>query len=133
MISFLKEHFDNYRDTSMGVFMARDTSLSHESGTSIGIHSNLALAPFDLGVTEEFELSSARSEISGIDEVKIHIQRLSGQPKDWARLNKVLIDDLRKQFLIWRSLRPEIMEEYRARTLVALNRSQPDSDSEATQ
>ena len=133
VISFLKEHFDNYRDTSMGVFMARDTSLSHESGTSIGIHSNLALAPFDLGVTEEFELSSARSEISGIDEVKIHIQRLSGQPKDWARLNKVLIDDLRKQFLIWRSLRPEIMEEYRARTLVALNRSQPDSDSEATQ
>jgi hypothetical protein len=36
----------------------------------------------------------------------------------------VLLDDLRKQFLIWRSLPPETMEIYRRRTLTALGTEQ---------
>ena len=85
------------------------------------------LAPFDLGVTEDFELRSAPSEIEGIDEVKIKITRKSGQPKDWQRLNKVLLDDLRRQFLIWRSLAHETMEIYRHRTLEAIAENKVES------
>ena len=48
------------------------------------------------------------------------LHRLSGQPKDWQRLNKVFLDDLRQQFLIWRSISPETMEHYRQQTLEAL-------------
>ena len=77
----------------------------------------LALAPLDLGVTQTFELQSTPSEVEGIDEVTINVTRQSGQPKDWRRLNKVLLNDLRRQFLIWRSLNHEIMESYRRRTL----------------
>ncbi|MDP7135100.1 MAG: hypothetical protein QF437_31675, partial [Planctomycetota bacterium] len=62
------------------------------------------------------------SEIPGIDEVNIKLTRLSGQPKDWQRLNKVMLDDLRRQFLIWRSLPAETMEIYRERTLVEMGR-----------
>jgi hypothetical protein len=116
VVSFLREHFDNYRDTGLGVFMSRDARLvPRERG--MALHARLALAPFDLGVTQAFELESVPSEIPGIDEVRITLRRLSGQPKDWERLNKVLLDDLRKQFLIWRSLPHETMELYRARTL----------------
>jgi hypothetical protein len=50
--------------------------------------------------------------------VRIGIRRTSGQPKDWQRLNKVFLDDLRQQFLIWRSLPHETMELYREKTLV---------------
>ncbi len=116
VMSFLKEHFDNYSDTSLGCFMARDAAIRTE-GAGLGLDSHLALAPFDLGVTQDFHLASAPSEIPGIDEVKIEMTRRSGQRKDWIRLNKVFLGDLRRQFLIWRSLPHETMETYRARTL----------------
>ena len=118
VVSFLKEHFDNFGDTGLGVFIAKETSLVRVEQDQLGVSSTLALAPFDLGVTEDFELTSVPSEIEGIDEVKISIRRKSGQPKDWARLNKVLLDDLRRQFLIWRSLPSETMELYRQRTMM---------------
>jgi len=127
VVSFLKEHFDNFGDTGLGVFMARDARLVRGSGGALGLAAELALAPFDLGVTQTFDLASAPSEIPGIDEVAITITRLSGQPKDWARLNKVLLDDLRRQFLIWRALPQETMEIYRERTLVAMGGGQAES------
>jgi hypothetical protein len=117
VVSFLKEHFDNFGDTGLGVFMARNARLVRGQGGALGLDAELALAPFDLGVTEAFELRSAPSEIQGIDLVQIRIARKSGQPKDWKRLNKVLLDNLRRQFLIWRALPHETMESYRHRTL----------------
>jgi hypothetical protein len=120
VVSFLKEHFDNFTDTSLGVFMSNDARIVRGEGDAIGLDSGLALAPFDRGVTQDFELRSAPSEIKGIDEVIIKISRRSGQPKDWKRLNKVLLDDLRRQFLIWRALPPGTMESYRNRTLTTL-------------
>jgi len=120
VVSFLREHFINYTDSGMGSFMARDTALSRSGDTrdgEISLTAELALAPFDLGVTQAFRMTSVPSEIPGINEVFITLNRLSGQPKDWYRLNKVLLDDLRKQFLIWRALPQQTMETYRQRTL----------------
>ena len=117
IVSFLKEHFDYYMDTGLGVFMAKNTRIEGDGDDELGVGAELALAPFDLGVTQRFELRSEVSEIEGIEVVKIRITRLSGQPRDWQRLNKVLLDDLRRQFLIWRSLPHDTMEIYRQRTL----------------
>ncbi|MEI6519143.1 MAG: FtsX-like permease family protein [bacterium] len=119
VVSFLKEHFENFSDTGLGTFMAQESSLILDESNP-GIKSIIALAPFDLGVTQTFALRSTPSEIPGIDEVMIDLTRLSGQQKDWQRLNKVLLDDLRKQFLIWRALPQETMEMYRQQTLVAM-------------
>jgi len=120
VVSFLKEHFDNYSDTGLGQFMASHPRLVREGGGMLGLDSELALAPFDLGVSQSFQLRSAPSGIPGIDEVRICLNRTSGQPKDWVRLNKVFLDDLRQQFLIWRSIPAETMEMYRERTLVSM-------------
>ncbi|MBC7980148.1 MAG: ABC transporter permease, partial [Armatimonadetes bacterium] len=119
VVSFLKEHFENFQDTSLGIFLARDVRLITSENGAPGVACHLAIAPFDLGVTQRFQLRSGPSEIPGIDEVLITLERISGQPKDWQRLNKQLLDDLRKQFLIWRSLPAEVMETYRQRTLQA--------------
>jgi hypothetical protein len=121
VVSFIKEHFDAHSDTGLGHFMAADTRVTKET-KSLGLDSSVALAPFDLGVSQTFSLRSVPSEIVGIDEVKIQLRRLSGQPGDWRRLCKVFLNDLRRQFLIWRSLPHETMETYRERTLVALGR-----------
>ncbi len=120
VVSFLKEHFDSHTDTGLGRFMARDTRLMKDAEGALGLDALLTLAPFDLGVSESFALRSKPSEIPGIDEVHIRLERRSGQPKDWRRLNKVFLDDLRRQFLIWRSISHTAMETYRDRTLTAL-------------
>ncbi len=128
VVSFLKEHFENFGDSGLGVFMAANARLvwggrplaEGEGLGWVGLDAELSLAPFDLGVTQSFELRSAPSEIPGIDEVKIKLTRKSGQPKDWHRLNKVLLNDLRRQFLIWRALPHETMEIYRHRTLAEM-------------
>ncbi|MDA1138650.1 MAG: FtsX-like permease family protein [Planctomycetota bacterium] len=122
VVSFLKEHFDNHGDAGLGTFMARNATLAEGESHTMGLKSEIALAPFDLGVTQSLALRSSPSEIPGIDEVNIKLTRLSGQPKDWQRLNKVMLDDLRRQFLIWRSLPNETMEIYRERTLVKMGR-----------
>jgi hypothetical protein len=120
VVSFLKEHFGNHTDTGLGRFMTSDVKLVQEPNGDLGLDARLALAPFDLGVSQTFALRSTPSEIEGIDEVRVVLHRLSGQPKDWQRLNKVFLDDLRQQFLIWRSISPETMEHYRQQTLEAL-------------
>ena len=131
VVSFLKEHFDNHTDTGLGHFMSADARLVRDEHEDLGLDAELALAPFDLGVSQGFALRSTPSEIPGINEVRIRLERASGQPKDWQRLNKVFLDDIRKQFLIWRSQPHETMEGYRQRTLVALGGAEGSEDAGA--
>jgi hypothetical protein len=118
--SFLQEHFLNYTDTGMGNFLCGGCRLVAQADGTPAVEAELALAPFDLGVTETFRLEARPSEIPGIDEVHILLERRSGQHADWRRLNRVLVDDLRRQFLLWRALPRETMEAYRLRTLAQL-------------
>ena len=129
VVSFLKEHFGNHTDTGLGRFMTSSVALAREESGALGLDATLALAPFDLGVSQSFALRSTPSEIPGIDEVRVILERRSGQPKDWQRLNKVFLDDLRQQFLIWRSIPHDTMEAYRRQTLTELG---PREGEEAT-
>ena len=83
----------------------------------LGLKATVALAPFDLGVTQEFVFLSQPSDIEGIDQVRIMLYRLSGAHGDWQRSNRVFVNELRKQLLIWRSLSQEVMDKYREKTL----------------
>ncbi|NLF18786.1 MAG: FtsX-like permease family protein [Lentisphaerae bacterium] len=133
VVSFLREHFGNHTDTGLGRFMTSQVELARDQDGALGLDATLALAPFDLGVSQSFALRSSPSEIPGIDEVRVVLRRLSGQPKDWRRLNKVFLDDLRQQFLIWRSIPQETMEIYRERTLTALGQSAVQNPAATTQ
>jgi len=117
VVSFLKEHFDNFSDTALGVFATSSSRVFKQPNGMLGIRAEVALAPFDLGVSQRFALLAQPSEIEGIDEVRILLYRLSGTRGDWQRANRVFINELRKQLLIWRSITAEIMERYRQRTL----------------
>ena len=127
VMSFILEHFNNFSDCSLGLFLAEHTRV-YANGKQLVLQSDIATAPFDLGVTQEFSITSVPSEIEGVDEVHISITRLSGTIGDWRRTNRPFINDLRKQFLIWRSLPPETMEDYRKKTLVMLGRAKADKE-----
>ena len=47
-------------------------------------------------------------------EIHVRLERLSGPPAAWTRANKVFLDDIRRQFLLWRTLDDEEREQYLA-------------------
>jgi hypothetical protein len=121
IVSFLKEHLDSHNDISLGHFSAQDAEIIKISEPrTFGLQAKVWLAPFDLGVSQIFKLTVVPSSIPGIQEVNIEFQRVSGRPANWERFNRIFINDLRKQFLIWRALNHDAMETYRARTDEAL-------------
>ena len=117
VVSFLKEHFENFSDTALGVFATASVHAFRTEEDMLGLQAEVALAPFDLGVSQKFALIAQPSEIEGIEEIRILLRRISGTRGDWRRANRVFVNELRKQLLIWRSVSPEITEKYRQRTI----------------
>lgn len=120
ILNFIREHFENHGDASLGAFAAKEVEVfqsnaSGGSGASMGIQAMVSLAPFDLGVFQRFRMYSKPSEIEGIDEVVVELEKVNGAPGAWVRGNRPFIDDLRNQFLLWRSLPPETTDLYKAR------------------
>jgi len=136
VVSFLAEHFRAHDDAGVGAFAAQSVHIDKDDDGHLTLHAEVALSPFDLGVTQEFMLTATPSEIPGVDEVAIQCHRLSGTRNDWQRTNKVFIRGLRKQFLLWRTLSDEAIESYRTQTLVELGEQPPakpaDDPSRAT-
>ena len=121
VVSFLAEHFRQHDDVGLGVFASQDVKISRAEDTGhLVLSARLVLAPFDLGVTQDFSLTASPSQIPGVDEVSIRAARLSGAASDWQRANRVFLQDLRKQFLLWRTLSADVVESYRMQTLQAL-------------
>jgi hypothetical protein len=120
VVSFLAEHFRRHDDAGLGDFAASAVRLGTSERGNLELHSELALAPFDLGVTQSFVLRALPSEIPGVDEVAIGIRRLTGAKNDWVRANRTFLKNLRRQFLLWRTLSSEAIESYRRQTLETL-------------
>ncbi len=131
VVSYLAEHFRGHDDAGLGKFIALKTGIRRaESTGNLTLWSEMALAPFDLGVTQHFELTATPSEIEGVDEVAIAVRRLSGSRSDWARQNRVFIRGLRNQFLLWRTLAGEAIEGYRLRTLQEIGETDESNDND---
>ena len=116
-VSFLAEHFRHHDDAGFGDFAASDVTLYNDTQGNLALEVDVALAPFDLGVT------AIPSEIAGVDEVSVNIIRRSGTRGDWLRANRVFLKDMRQQFLLWRTLSADVIESYRMRTLQELTKS----------
>ena len=56
------------------------------------------------------------SEIEGIDEIFVQLHKVSGTEGAWLRGNRVFVDDLREQFLLWRSLPVSTVMHYREKS-----------------
>jgi len=116
VLAFIKEHFDNHQDASLGLFAAQNTKVTQdtiEGKSSLGIEATVSLAPFDLGVNQHFKLYSKPSDIDGIEEVMVRLNRVNGSMGAWKRGNLDFINDLRSQFLLWRSLPEETVRYYK--------------------
>jgi hypothetical protein len=120
VVSFLAEHFRRHDDVGLGSFAASNVAIGRSENGNLVLSSDVALAPFDLGVTQRLTLTAVPSEIEGVDEVAIDVRRESGAGGDWQRANRVFMRELRRQFLVWRTLSSEAIEGYREQTLALL-------------
>ncbi len=119
LFAFLADFFGACAEESVGVFYTRNTRLTRESrgagreGNGCIRHRislDVRLAPYDLGVSQHVDLVAEPTEDSHIHRIEMTIVRRSGEQVAWQQRNRALLAELRRQFLIYRTV-PEITKQ----------------------
>ncbi len=69
-------------------------------------------APREVRRAARVELTAVPTGDFGIYLIRMHIKRLSGQATTWVRINRGFLNEMRKQFMLWWTLSPEMKAEY---------------------
>ena len=115
MYVFLNDFFEGYKEESVGAFYTDEVQFStftREHGVGYLIEMKAWLAPFDMGISQNVELRALPTEDEGISRIQVYIRRFSGEVSSWKRLNRKFLTEIRKQFLIWRTVPPYSKAEY---------------------
>jgi len=113
IICFIREHFNNHADRTVGAFAADHISLvKEETHGMASLRATIWLQPFDQGISQRFEITARPSDIPEVCDVHLRIERLSGPPAAWRRSNTLFLEDMRSQFLLWRTLAADVREHY---------------------
>jgi hypothetical protein len=113
--SFLAEWFQAYEEYSIGDFVTQNVTseeFEHEFGTGYSIKCMTWLAPFDLGVSQRVSIETTPTSTADVYDLRVLIDRESGDISNWKRVNRRFLNTLRKQFLIWRTLKQSERERY---------------------
>ena len=115
LFAFLDAYFDSYKDASVGAFHTRDVALSREShgdGQAIVLSMKVWLRPFDLGISQEVIMKALPTQESGISRIEVIITRMTGEYAAWRRFNSGFMREIRKQFLIYRTIPEQEKKNY---------------------
>ena len=127
---FIYEYLASHRDVSHGVFSTGPVEVVFSCSTVDEIHkmvaesdrpndvrclhirSNVWLAPFDFGIMQIVDIQFCPAlEGQEFLEIKITLQRQSGESAAWQRINTSFLHEIRKQLLVWRSFDHEAHEQ----------------------
>lgn len=125
LVSFLAEYFEAHRDRTVGSFAAAGVEM-HRGPSDLGLRAQLWLQPFDQGVSQSFLLRTVPSNVAGIMEIHLELRRLSGPPTIWQRSNATFIQDIREQFIFWRTIGDDLQDGYHQTTLERLDLASSD-------
>ncbi len=114
MAAFLAEFWQGHQEESIGAgFYVEDLALGGRAGR-LYLRGRIWLAPFDQGIVQETTLDlGPEQEGDKYWSIDIRLQRRAGDKVTWARLCRAFIDDVRRQFLVWRTLPEDQQEAYR--------------------
>jgi hypothetical protein len=111
----MMEWFAAYEEYSIGDFVTQDVTSREEDaeyGKSFVIDLMAWIAPFDLGVSQRVFLRTIPTDMEDVYEIRLGLERVSGDVSSWRRVNRRFLNTIRKQFLIWRTLRAEERDKY---------------------
>jgi hypothetical protein len=115
IIVFLNNYFEGYKEESIGSFYTDNVILGKEKGEfgqGYSIKMRIWIAPFDMGVSQMTKLQFLPTGDEGVMKIVVEITRVTGEHKAWVRLNKGFLGELRKQFLIWRTISAVQKDDY---------------------
>lgn len=114
LLAYLREWLASHTESSLGRFTsgAIEGFVDGRTGGR-GFVAQIWLAPFDLGIMQTVELEIRPGGDPAIHEVTISLRREAGPHSSWVRGNRRFLTELRKRFLLWRSLSPSQVHRYR--------------------
>jgi ABC-type antimicrobial peptide transport system permease subunit len=108
MLAYLEDYFDRFTEASVGEIIAklesREKSRDAADRDIYTLRYNLALAPFDLGVTQTVEFQAAYDDRLEAHRIRLRIDRVSGQDNNWVSTNRPFLEKLRAYLMHWRNL-----------------------------
>ena len=114
--AYLEEYFSRFTEASFGDLIAslKETKkgVDDDGRETLELRYEVALAPFDLGVTQELRfIVSYDKEIQAYRLAMINT-RLSGQDSNWTATNMPFLERMRTYLMHWRNLSPAEHSDY---------------------
>jgi hypothetical protein len=107
MAAFQAEFWGSHREQSIGAgFYVEELHVGRE-GDGLRLDARVWLAPFDQGVVQETALFIVPGENPAYCDIDVQLHLVTGDWDTWQRVARTFLDDLRKQFLVWRTLADE--------------------------
>lgn len=107
---YLHHFFESFSDQSLGDIVAQfegSTIRNDEDGKPVRTLTYLiALAPYDLGVTQRVTFTSGYDEEVRSYRMHMKVERVSGQETNWVTTNKPFLERMRKYLIRWRNIDP---------------------------
>ncbi len=116
IIAYIEEYFARFSEASIGeviaAFRGRRRGRDEQGREVYELDYDVALAPFDLGVTQRVRFRAAWDDVVQSHRIHMTIDRVSGQDSNWETTNKPFLEQLRKYLMHWRNLEPARRELY---------------------
>ncbi|MEE3235016.1 MAG: FtsX-like permease family protein [Candidatus Latescibacterota bacterium] len=112
MAAFQAEFWSAHREQSIGAgFYVEQLRVIREA-REISLGAKVWLAPFDQGVVQETKLSICPGTDPRYCDIDVNLNLIAGDWDTWQRVARTFLDDLRKQFLVWRTLSEDDRSHY---------------------
>lgn len=114
--AYLDDYFARFTEASFGDLIANceGTKIGKDADgrDTLEITYRVALAPFDLGVTELLKFNTAYDQRVQAYRLVMLNTRLSGQDSNWTATNMPFLEKLRTYLMYWRNLSPAEQDDF---------------------
>lgn len=112
MAAFQAESWAAHREQSIGAGFYVEALQVEQEGDRVRVAAQVWLAPFDQGVMQKTAMEIAPGADPHYCDIYVDLALVAGDLATWQRVVRTFLDDVRKQFLIWRTLSAESRRYY---------------------
>ncbi|RLE69726.1 MAG: hypothetical protein DRJ34_00060 [Thermoprotei archaeon] len=116
VLAFMKEYFEAHRGERLGKFtVISDITYGEEEIAGNPVKKllfTMQLAPYEQGITQKTELKAIWNPGMKRYVFQILMELVTGSRSIWINSAYSVVDDIRKQLLLWRTFKPEEKEKY---------------------
>lgn len=116
IMAYVERYFSRFSEASIGnliAVMKNARRVYDEKGRAVfEMNYELALAPYDLGVTQTATLILAFDYHIEAYRLRMKLDRISGQDTNWVSTNRPFLEQLRKHLMHWRNISSEEHRSY---------------------